>query len=174
MRIRYEEKEGRLGYSYREDDPDVSLTYFASGVVPTNLCGKGERAIRAFVAKSVEEQINADRRKKAPWVAFLKNLNVPISSQHYGVLLKGRVVYADFRLIKIRLDEPKEYRGETPMHFGYASHLAGHHVFDPSEEPPRLSQYAIEGGRTGLTWIYDRIKHQRDHGHVIALAKSLN
>ncbi len=166
--IQYSEKNGKLWYCY-EHYFDSYQTKIIEGGVPDNIAKKGKAAIKKYVEKSITAILKKDERFRV----FGNNLNVPISVQHNGVLLKGKITYAGARTIDVCLEKPKKYAGESWINFGFASAVAGRYVFEAGDEP-KLSRAAIEGAKEVLKRIYNEKKNQEDNKEIIDLAEKLN
>ncbi len=86
----------------------------------------------------------------------MKKPEIKIETMYKGVKLKGRIVSATGTCIEVELDEP--HKGKSPIHFGYASAMQGHHVFDKKKN---ISKAGMEGAITVLGWCYDRAETKR-------------
>lgn len=81
--------------------------------------------------------------------------NVSIETWYKGQKLTGRIVEVKHTVrdvVVVELDTP--WRGTGDIGFGFASAVLGHFVFD---KEGNLTEHAIEGAKTALTWVYERL-----------------
>lgn len=171
-KIKYREQDGKLLYQYGKigdklfstielpDVPDIS------GEVPEEICRQGEEAVQTYVKKEIEGVKEVRKRFKE----FGENPNVPVSVEYKGVLLEGKIIYANNRYLTARLEKPEKYAGEGRFFGG--SLIPG--ISLKKGDEPKLSHYGIEGAQMVLTWIYDENKNKEDFKDLIELAEKLN
>lgn len=78
-----------------------------------------------------------------------RNLNVPVECQHLGQTLRGAIVVADGRALRVRMDEP--FQDHDFVNFGYASAMAKHFQWEGDE----LTIHAHNAAERVLKKIYD-------------------
>lgn len=159
--IHYYEEDGKLRYSYSE--------YEIKGVVPRKIINQGEEAIRAYVTRKVEKALKLKREAAKKHEDFAKNPNVMVETLYQGITLKGVISYADGRLLVVRMSAP--YEGEASVNFGWASAIAGRHMY---ESGTILSGAALEAAKKLLVKIYQEKSHELLHRDTIDLARKLN
>lgn len=175
--IEFSEKDGKLHFSYYqeekvpkdEDERDARYVFQSSGIIPKRIVQRGEKAIKNYAEKIVEASIAQRKAEIRKRNKFGHNPDFPISVEHKGKLLKGKIVSAHSGTLIVRLDEP--YRGESKITFGFASAMAGHHIFSG---PSTFSKCALETAEELLIKIYEREKYNKEHEGIIDLAKKLN
>ena len=165
-RVWYREEDGKVRFKYGESEYDLNNI---EGDVPPKICRLGEKTIAKYVKKEIVKIETVCKK----FEEFGKNLNVPVSVKHKGVLLEGKIIGTDGEFLTVRLESPKKYHGERSINFGGASAMAGHDIFEDGDKP-KLSRYAIEAAQKILRWIYDDKKHEEKHKDTIEFVKKLN
>ncbi len=176
MKIEYFEKEGRLWFSYEERvsrptkvHQEVYNLYESSGKIPKKIRNQGKEAIKKYAERKVKADIKKQKAETKKYDKFAKNPDFPVSVEHRGKILKGRIFSAEDSVLQVRLEEP--YQGEHYVNFGFGSAVVGKHIFD---SPTSLSEHAIEAAQKLLIRIYEEKKHYKQHKEVIDLAERLN
>lgn len=176
MGIRYLEKDGELEFFYEEEvliptrvHLQVCQVYESSGKIPKKIREKGDRAIKNYAERKVRADIGKQKAEVATRDRFAKNPNFPVSVEHDGKTLRGKIISAEDTTLRVRLEEPCQ--GESFVIYGFASAMAGKHIFDGAES---FSKDAIASAQKLLIEIYEEKKHLWKHKEVIALAERLN
>lgn len=167
MQIKFEEKQGSLWYSYREEK--VIRTYETSGKVPPEIQEKGVVAIQEYAKEKVAKEMRLQKEKAARDDIFDANPNFPVSVEHEDVLLEGRIVSAQDNVLTVHLEKPCQ--GNAAVRFGWASAMSGHYIFSGGR---KFSEHALETAQHMLIDIYRRERHRRQYKKVVTLAEQLN
>lgn len=172
------EKDGKLRYLYKEkervpnDRREAYYLYETSNVVPQRIIEQGKEVIKEYVGRRVEENINRQKRKNRKHEQFEANPDFPIEVKCGRVILKGKIISATSDIVRVRLEAPKNYQGETEVAFGFASAMAGHYIFEG--ESDKFSGYAIKRAQGLLVKIYKEEARKRKHRKIVEISKDLN
>ena len=140
--------------------------YESFGLIPLRVQKLGEEAIVRYAKKVVAREVAKQKTDVEDFTNFAKDPDFPLEVMCEGKLLKGKIVSAWRRDLRIRLDEP--YSGEASIHYGH---------FSPDifgSEPRTFSGDAIATARRLLIQVYKKQKHAEEHKETIELAERLN
>ena len=175
-RINFFEKGGALWFKYEERVLDLKIEwrerwkiYKTEGEIPQAIVAKGEEAIKAHVEEVVTDYLIEARDQEAKHEAYASNLDFPVSFQHQGVLLNGKIVSGFDNTLVVRLEEP--YQGERSVHFGFGSAIAGRFIFD---REGNLTQAAVETAQRWMVYIYEEQYNYEQNKDIVDLANNLN
>jgi len=177
-KICFVEQDGKLWFVYQEivtiptkHHASSWKTYKANGIVPDDVVAQGVGAVKKYAQQKVNAEIKKQKATDKKWEEFERNPNTPISVTYGGVLLEGRIISAEDTTIKVRLEKPAKYQGESFVIYGFASAVAGHKRFKKLGE---FTDNALETARGLLVEIYKQKKHELENKEVLDLAKKLN
>ena len=153
MKIEYSEDFGRLKFSCEKDGYKLSAT------IPDSIIDRGKVAITEYVNERMDGHINKTKKnniKSKERTERIKNTNVPISLNHDGQNLKGRIIdykgKGDRGLITIILEFPRKYKGNDSIYSCFGMSMAGIRVFD---NEGYLTKWAIATAKKSLVEIYE-------------------
>lgn len=163
MGINFYESEGALWLSCSERRRDGGYNK-SHGVVPQEVIAAGQSAVREYASREIEK-LRAGIKHREDAEDEIKRNPIPISVKYKGTVLEGRVIGATARYIDVELLRPVKGRGG--MNFGFASGIAGHHVFGSDDQ---ISEHGYNAARTALQRAYERALNKP----VSDLAEELN
>ena len=157
MSLKFSQQEGKLSFVYQEDG-GYPRSFCDS--VPEDVVTKGKETVKEYVSGIIIGKKEEWRRYEAAQEAIRQN-PIPVQTTYKdGTTLEGHIVEATGSFIKIKLVNSSE------AHFGYASAMAGHHVFDGY----KLSEYGFTGAEEALCRAYEKVLNKP----IIDLADELN
>lgn len=165
--IRHWKKRGKLTFDYSHGS---GLNYYykgnfeSFGTVPQDIAKEGKSAVENYVTECLKERDEKIKRCEARYDDVAQN-HVPVRAVYEdGTLLEGRIVEANASRIRVELDKP--LKGNSNIRFGFASAIAGRHIWEGDE----ISEHGLDGTRRALCWAYENALN----ADVIALADVLN
>lgn len=188
MRIKYFEKDGRIGIRYTpshektlellEDDCDIECFDRDVGLVPVDIQRQGQESIQKYATqvcgRDLKKMESASRRKAREWLKKTHNVDFPLLVCHKdSTVLRGRIVNApsDIKIV-VKLEEP--YQLCTNSYIDptcFASSMAGRRTF---EKDGSLTEWAIQDAEETLVALYEKEKCRRKSGSVVDLVDKLN
>lgn len=157
LEFRFSEFFGEIMFSYMQHHKSNESYHQIKEAVPGNISEQGEKAIKEYVNKKVEEAKKEWEKQEA-----MENRNIPIQARtEEGTFLEGRIIKATASDIYVELDKP--VKGKSDMHFSVYAHMAGHHVFvgrGDGSDGYEISERGYEGARQALRNAYRKIKNK--------------
>lgn len=151
-------------------------------VIPGRVVAKGSESVERYLLSYLKKIITSKRQQQRKKWDRVKSINEPLSIQHKGHVLSGRVVYGGSNYkwsrwywLDIILEEPAEYTG-TPGTLRYEEGLEfGKGAFTETGD---LTNEALELANQLLTKMFDEVyqkmQHRRQYADKYDLATKLN
>lgn len=154
--LEFFDRNGVIHYSYHEKVivGGGYRLYTASGKVPAEIAEQGVKAVRAYVDQEIQRTVGAKKERDRIFDENRRALNVPISCEHEGVLLRGRVISRNDDLV-VDLESPVQ--GSEPLAWGnsFAGAMAGHKVW--AQPGVSLTEEAVDCAKRQLVDIYKKV-----------------
>lgn len=177
--VEYFEKAGELWFRYEET---VSLPtqhhaarYREYGIeeqIPKELQDRGDlEAINEYAEDRISKKIGRAKKRSAAQDKYSENPNFPISVEHNGIVLRGKIVSVTDSFLGVRLESPAEFSGEDGINYGFSAAMSGKYIFSGHKQ---FSNDAVATARRLLIEIYRKKKHEADNAKVVSLARRLN
>ena len=147
--IKFEEELGNIVFHYSRPSGDGG-TYILDEKIPESIAKQGEEIILEYASQIVDKYKKKWKRCEDKEKNIRKN-HIPITTKYGKVQLEGRIVEATSKYIGVELDKP--LKGKSGINFGYASAIAGHHVFTENHE---ISQCGYDSAKRALCWAHDK------------------
>ena len=123
--LKFDEDSGNIVFHYSRHSKNRG-TCCLDETVPSSIAKKGEKEIFSYAYGKIKELERKIKRIDRIEENIRKN-HIPIKTKYKNILLEGRIVEATSHYIGVELDKP--LKGVSCMNYGFASALAGHHVF---------------------------------------------
>lgn len=176
--LRYLEKNGELHYEYRKR---ISIQtrhhykayrdYKSSGIVPKEIISQGNMVIYRWVKDKIGHDTEEQKQLFEAWDRFDKNPDFPVSVEHEGLLLEGRIISSEDSTLTVRLEKPEQYKGEHFVIYGFGAAMAKKYIYNKDRT---FSDDAIATAKNLLIKIYLKQKHYQENKKIIDLAANLN
>jgi len=161
--LKFDEDSGNIVFHYSRSSKNKG-TCCLDETVPSSIAKKGEKEIFSYAYGKIKELERKIKRIDRIEENIRKN-HIPIKTKYQNILLEGRIVEATSCYIGVELDKP--LKGASCMNYGFASALAGHHVFTKDH---KISEGGFDSACTALCWAYEDALHKPQK----ELAKNLN
>lgn len=151
--LEFFDRGGIIHYTYREE---VRFewgyrAYAASGAVPAEIAAQGVEAVKVYVDEQIQQIIGSKKERDRIFDENRRAFNMPLSCEHHGVLLEGRVMCRDDELM-VDLETPVQ--GSEFLAWG-SSRAGGHKIW--AEPGITLTEEAIACAKRQLVEIYKRV-----------------
>ena len=177
-RIRFEERDGRIHYSYheREEVPTKNhlkawKVFQTEGIIPYEVASEGAEAIETYAYDVVTAEIAEQKARDERISTFLRNPDYPVEVEYDGIILRGKIISGEDSTVTVHLDEPSEYQGEKFVIFGFGAAMARHFILD---EEGSFTEHAIRAAQRLLVQIYEREKNGKEYESFAEILARLN
>lgn len=178
-KIEYFEMMGDLWFRYKETvsrptqhHSAVYREYKVEGKIPKKLQDSNDsKLIREYVEGKIRRKVSKAKKEDMEQDRYAENPSFQISVEYDGTMLKGKIISATDSFLRIRLELPKEFTGDSGVNYGFGAAMAGKYIFSGHKQ---FSTDAIASARRLLIDVYKKRKHEIANAEVISLAKSLN
>lgn len=143
----------KLHFEYRDYygvNNGGSIVLELTEMVPDEI--QDRKNIDLYAEERVKNYLEERFKKIDEQMKFEQNPDFFIEMEHEKIKLSGRIIRASARGFTVRLEKP--FLGERNINYGFASAMAGHHVFS---DHCQFSEDAIDTAKSLLLLIYKDI-----------------
>jgi len=157
--LTFDEFSGNILFRYHRMLDGSGYVSF-SGEIPEEIIAQGDEAVRDYAQGKVDE-FEGNLSKLEKFQEDIRKNPLPVETRYDdGTLLRGKIIEADTKFIRTKMDSPVV--GENEINFGMASAMAKHHVFDGFD---KISEHGYNAAHRCLRELYEDLvvnKKERD------------
>lgn len=168
--------DGSITYQFQGQERSGPNSYWVrnySSVVPEEIVSLGNQAIRAYAQEQVEIYLAAKKEEERISTEKHNNFRHQFSLTYEDTTLVGYAAVEDHgRTLVVYLVEPLQ--GETGVHYGMASTMAGHHIFQTGTPELTLSRGALRQAERLLIQAFKEATEDKKNAERKKIATDLN